>query len=276
MNPAPISPPSGRPSSSSKEKTVFRAMMALAASRAAHIGFDRSASRLNRFSISSSSTSPAPKGAHGASARREKAPMDRGLSRQRMSASSGCVSSGFCGRPLQPEANETRGRGSRRDASGLLGGPGPHSRSKGASHRTGVGSLLALFYLTCSIDTAENALSPRREGQRRVLRASIPLRPPNDKKMRPEVNCFLSAPCKGACFSKLRERAAVLRQALCVCKCFARVRWRSVSYPGVNFVGEQAELCFRGLSANQRRLSKILLSCTVILPAFDISKRHKG
>jgi len=38
------------------------------------------------------------------------------------------------------------------------------------------------------------------------------------KKMSPEVNCFLFALCKGACFSELQARAAVLRQALCVCK----------------------------------------------------------
>ena len=38
--------------------------------------------------------------------------------------------------------------------------------------------------------------------------------------MRPELNCFLFALCKGACFSELQVRAAVLRQALCVCKSF--------------------------------------------------------
>jgi len=103
MNPAPILPPSGRPSSSSKEKTGIRAMMAEAASRAAHMGFDRNASRLDRFSMSSSSTSSASKGAHGASARREKAPMDRDLSRQRTSASSGYVSSGFVADPFPPK-----------------------------------------------------------------------------------------------------------------------------------------------------------------------------
>ena len=32
----------------------------------------------------------------------------------------------------------------------------------------------------------------------------------------------------------------MLMQALCVCKCFSRVRWRSVSYPGVTCVEEQA------------------------------------
>ena len=32
----------------------------------------------------------------------------------------------------------------------------------------------------------------------------------------------------------------MLMQALRVCKSFARVRWRSMSYPGVTCVGEQA------------------------------------
>jgi len=44
--------------------------------------------------------------------------------------------------------------------------------------------------------------------------------------MRPEVNCFFSVPFKGACFSELRERLPR--------------RWRSVSYPGVACVKEQA------------------------------------
>ena len=34
-----------------------------------------------------------------------------------------------------------------------------------------------------------------------------------------------------SCFSELWERAAVLRQALCVCKCFSCVGWRSASCP---------------------------------------------
>ena len=33
-------------------------------------------------------------------------------------------------------------------------------------------------------------------------------------KKRPEVNCFLFAPCKSARFSELQERAAVLKQTL--------------------------------------------------------------
>jgi len=68
------------------------------------------------------------------------------------------------------------------------------------------------------------------------------------KKSSPEVNCFLFALCKGACFSELRKRAAVFRQALCVCVCVkvllscSRVSWRSASYPGVTCVGENAGL----------------------------------
>ena len=62
----------------------------------------------------------------------------------------------------------------------------------------------------------------------------------------------------------------MLRQALCVCKCFSRVSWRSASCPGVTCVGENAGLfsdacacAFGGLSANQRRRNKILPSCAV-------------
>jgi len=56
----------------------------------------------------------------------------------------------------------------------------------------------------------------------------------------PEVNCFLFALCKGACFSELQARAAVLRKALCVCKSFSRVSWRSASWLGVTCVEDSA------------------------------------
>ena len=76
----------------------------------------------------------------------------------------------------------------------------------------------------------------------------------------------------------------MLRQALCVCKCFSRVSWRSASCPGVTCVGENAGLfsdacacAFGGLSANQRRRNKILSSCVKsqeLLPKYTEQERQ--
>ena len=52
------------------------------------------------------------------------------------------------------------------------------------------------------------------------------LRPKTPKKIAPRGNFFRFALCMGACFSEPRERAAVLRQALCVCKCTSCTRLR--------------------------------------------------
>jgi len=94
------------------------------------------------------------------------------------------------------------------------------------------------------------------------------------KNMRPEVKYFLFAICKGACFSELRERAAVLRQALCVKMLLScQLALRSALCPSVICVGGNAgwfSVCgacaFRGLSLDQRTRSKmlpVLYNCAV-------------
>ena len=72
----------------------------------------------------------------------------------------------------------------------------------------------------------------------------------------------------------MRARCRAQAGTVCVQKLFSRVRRRSVSYPGVTCVEEQAgtfnAMCFGGLSINQRRRNKILSSCTVAESPPDI------
>ena len=83
--------------------------------------------------------------------------------------------------------------------------------------------------------------------------------------------CFLSAPCKGACFSELSlscesaccaQEGAVFVKMLLSCQMALGVISRRYLRGGTRR-NVQRRMCFGGLSANQRRLIKILPSCAL-------------
>jgi len=90
------------------------------------------------------------------------------------------------------------------------------------------------------------------------------LRSRSQQKKAPRGHFFFSTRLAGARVSLSFESACRAHAgAVCVHKLLSRVRWRTVSYPGVTCVGNKPGCSTPRLTANQRRLNKMHSSCTV-------------